>query len=843
MNDLLNRVLGLESLRFGQEGVEFGFAHPLPGWGWLLVAIGALGLAMYSYRRLEGRRWVRAGLGVLRALILVMLVVLIAGPRLLKPNETEEKDWVIVIADRSASMAVRDSPAGRSGAGADARDTREAQLRRALAGSAARWREMSEDRVVAWMGFDSQARELKPAGAGEELPVELGEPTGRRTAIGTALEQSLRRAAARPVSGVVLLTDGRSVDEPSKAVMRRLEAERIPVFALALGSKEPVADISIRRAEAPRNAFVSDFVPVEVELERLGAAAAGVTKPKVQLVETATGKVLDEREVEFADAVTPTAGTEDAGAERPQTARVTLTTQPGTEGNQQWVVRVVPGGADLVTENNEAEVGIDMLGRPLRLGYFDGYPRWEYRYIKNLLVREKSFKASSMLLASGRRFIPEGEEIVMSIPRSPEEWREFDVVMIGDVRPEMFTTEQLEQIKEHVALRGAGLVWIAGEGATPGAWRGTPLADLLPFALPEMVDRTGGDGNPPAWSEPVTVSPTALAERLGVLRLAAAPVNGSWWPAELGDPQVGWSSLRWAQRIDWSTLKPTAEVLATARSPRAVSAGEDLGAVSEVESSPLVIAMRFGAGRVLFVGTDEIWRWRYGRGEFYPERFWLQMLRMLGRESLSRAGKPVAIEVLPRRAQVDQPIRIAVTLLDQSLVDAAPASLRVRVVRQGDVGRKEQGASAEAAGAPIELTLLPDGGGAAANRSGRMISRTFATTWLATESGEYRVEVNDPLLVGLASAEQLSAEAEVWLPEDEMRHPETNHPLLERLTQASGGKMITAEELNTLQLPNRRLRLAGEPDIATLWDTPLSLIIIMMLLTVEWVVRRLIRLA
>lgn len=834
-------LLGLESLRFGQQDVEFGFARPLPGWGWFLVAVGAVMMAMYSYRRLEGTRWVRTVLAGVRSAVLILIVVLIAGPRLLKPNETEERDWVIVVADRSASMTVRDAPA-TPGAAIEERSTRESQLRSALQASASVWRTLATDRVVAWNGFDAQARELRAAEPGAALPVDLGEPRGRRTALGAALEQALRKAAARPVSGVVLLTDGRSVDEPGKAVMQRLEAERIPVFAVALGSAEPVADIAVRRTDSPRNAFVDDFVPVEVELERLGAVTApSGARPKVQLVDVETGEVLDEREVEFTTS-SPTDVSGDAGdgvVAAAQTARVTLTTQPKKEGAQKWQVRVAPGGADLVAENNEADVGVEMLNRPLRLAYFDGYPRWEYRYIKNLLLREKSFKASSMLLSSGRRFVLEGEDIPMTIPRSPEEWGEYDVVVIGDVRPEMFTMEQLEQIKELVALRGAGLIWIGGEGAMPGAWGGTPLADLLPFALPEGVDRTGRDAVTPTWDVPVTMAPTALAERLGVLRLAAAPVDGSWWPRELGDSTVGWSSLRWAQRIDRSLLKPTAEVLAEAVAP-----GTDGGVGTETDRSPAVIGMRFGAGRTLYVGTDEIWRWRYGRGEFYPERFWVQMMRMLGRESLSRAGKPATIEVLPRRAEVDQPIRVSATLLDQALVDASPASLRVRVVRLGDVGSDGAAAAPDDAEAPVELTLMPEGTGGG-SRIGRAVSRTFAATWLATESGRYRVELTDPLLAGIAATETLRAEAEVWLPEDELRHPETNHALLAKLANASGGKMLTAGELNELGtlLPNRRLRLAGEPDVETLWDTPLALMLIMMLLTVEWVVRRLIRLA
>ena len=42
-------------------------------------------------------------------------------------------------------------------------------------------------------------------------------------------------------------------------------------------------------------------------------------------------------------------------------------------------------------------------------------------------------------------------------------------------------------------------------------------------------------------------------------------------------------------------------------------------------------------------------------------------------------------------------------------------------------------------------------------------------------------------------------------------------------------------------LPNRKLKLAGEPEVHTLWDTPLALLLVVVLLTVEWVGRRLIR--
>ena len=88
----------------------------------------------------------------------------------------------------------------------------------------------------------------------------MGDPQGRRTALGKAVEQGLQQVAARPVSGIVILSDGRSADQPSRAVLRRLESEQIPVIAVPLGSTEPLADYAVVRADAPSVAFVHDEI-------------------------------------------------------------------------------------------------------------------------------------------------------------------------------------------------------------------------------------------------------------------------------------------------------------------------------------------------------------------------------------------------------------------------------------------------------------------------------------------------------------------------------------------------------------------------------------------------------
>jgi hypothetical protein len=61
----------------------------------------------------------------------------------------------------------------------------------------------------------------------------------------------------------------------------------------------------------------------------------------------------------------------------------------------------------------------------------------------------------------------------------------------------------------------------------------------------------------------------------------------------------------------------------------------------------------------------------------------------------------------------------------------------------------------------------------------------------------------------------------------------------------TGGRVLDAAALRDLSslLPNREVRTLGTPDIETLWDKPIVFIVLLTLLALEWIGRRLIKLA
>ncbi|MEK6702752.1 MAG: hypothetical protein AABZ53_10850 [Planctomycetota bacterium] len=819
MNKLFDTLFGTETLKFADAGVTIDWTRPIPPWGWLLIAIAAALAARLAYRNMDGGRIARALLASLRVVLLLLIAVLISGPRLSQETQSIEHDWVVVLADRSRSMTVADvpipSPTPPTAPPSDKRQSRDLQLHNALLASAEMWKQLAADRNVLWLGFDVGAFELA-SDPGAALP-SLGSAKGRRTNINASIEQAYRLVAAKPMAGIVLLSDGRTGDPPTERLIAQLRGRQIPVFAVPLGSATPGVDLSVRRADGPAAAFVSDEVPVVVEIQSVGVEGGGPPQgeTKVQLIDKATARVLDEQTVVWPQP--------DVSAKPPDEMKsaLTLVAKPDAAGllagESTWVVKVVGPKPDVAPTNDTTEIRVMLVDRPIRVLYFDGYPRWEYRYLKNLLVREKSIRSSALLLAAQRKFIQEGSDPIVALPRTAEEWRQYDVVILGDLRPEMFSAEQLEQLRDHVARDGAGLLWIAGPSSMPGAWRGTAVADLVPFSIfGEGAAGEGGRGVR-AWLEPVLVHRSAAADRLGVLRLGDKAEEA--WPPMMLDAALPWTTLRYAQRIERSRLKPAAETLATA-----APAGAD-----ELDRSPLIITMRYGAGRSVYVGTDETWRWRYGRGETLPERFWLPIIRMLARQGLAGAGRPAMIEVSPPKAIVDQPVQITVRLLDQSMIDAKPKSIQVRV------GMKpETGAPAGVTPSPIELRLIPqDAGG---GQTG-----IYSATWLPSEPGSYQVDVIDALLARAG----LLAGVDAAYADDEMRTPQTDHALLQSLAEKTSGAVVNPARLADLAtlLPNHEVRLLGTPRLEALWDKPVVWVLLMVILALEWAGRRLIRLA
>jgi hypothetical protein len=761
-------LLGLDAVPAGASDVRFAWEVPLPAWAWAGIVALAAFFAWASYRRIALAAGRARVLRALRTATLVFLAALACGPLLQVPRERVEPDSVLMLLDRSRSLEIEDVP-GPDGSWR----SRDAALRGLLVPSGPLAVEQDEHRV-SWFAFSETIARIAP---GADGAVDPGEAGGSRTLLARAIEEAIDRSSGRPIAAVVLVTDGRTTEPPDRALVRRLQSEGIAVSSIALGAASALGDASIDSVEAPRRAFVRDIVPVTATIERKGPARGRALR--AELVDASTGTVLDRADIA------------PASPDAPALEDVQLTAIPESTGSGSWEVRIVdPSGArDLVPANDRRTIPVNLVDRPLRVLYVEGYPRWEYRYLKNLLQRERSIESSVMLLSADREFAQEGNTPIARLPRTREEFDRFDLVVVGDMPSGFFSQEQLSEIRRAVDERGVGLVLLGGSRSMPRTWGGTAIEDLVPFTGPYELERLAAG---------VHMRPTAAAGRSGVLRLADDPKGP--FPAELSSPDEDWSRLEWAQRLVPAAMKPAAEVLA-----------ESVQATDGVHH-PLVVTMRFGAGNVLYVATDEVWRWRNGRGETYPERFWVQLLRATARPSLGSGSSDVRVAVEPSACTVGDAVRVEVEL--------PTGDVRGSVVIEAT---RESGN-----GPPVEVEAT------------RGTSGTLSGSWVVDAPGRWRLRPRDPELAARAEPASLDA----TLDDAEFRDAESDRPLLERLAQETGGRVAGPDSAREViaMLPNRSV-VTEDPIEDSLRTSPAALAALMSLLVAEWVLRRMSRLA
>ena len=77
-------------------------------------------------------------------------------------------------------------------------------------------------------------------------------------------------------------------------------------------------------------------------------------------------------------------------------------------------------------------------------------------------------------------------------------------------------------------------------------------------------------------------------------------------------------------------------------------------ATNEFGRLPLLVTRTFGAGKVLFMGTDGAWRWRKGVEDKYHYRFWGQVVRWMAYQRNMAKGETMRLYYVPDQPQ-DEP--------------------------------------------------------------------------------------------------------------------------------------------------------------------------------------------
>ncbi|MGZ3485516.1 MAG: VWA domain-containing protein [Isosphaeraceae bacterium] len=785
------------------------FEQPWPQWLLIAVVLGGSTLIIWLYRR-EGKssafyKYLLAGIRICLLLLLVFmlseavlsvqrtglpyLTIMIddsASEQIADQYERPETRAALqTLASQAAAPALPSSPARAPAGEGPAADVTRIEIAKGLVlqDKARLIQELQKQHKVRLYLVSNSARLLaevdRPAEimpAADKLRAVQG--TGSQSRLGDATRQVLTELRGAPPSAIVLLSDGQTTEGEPLAKAAELSARKgVPLFTIGLGSAEPARDLELTELLVDDVVFVDDAVRFQAKL-----LARGFQGQKVVVR-------LMERDATSADpkAARELASTEVEAPADGQPRRVELVYRPKTTGERTFILEIEPKPRELQVENNRIERVVTVRKEKLKVLLVESEPRYEFRYLKNYLEREETIDLGVVLLSSDPEYSEQDRSALPTFPAAKDELFAFDVVIVGDADPGFLSHSQMQNLTEFVTDKGGGILFVAGESFNPLAYRGTPLELLLPIELADARNPTAVGNAINSYRPELTVEGRASP----IFRFGKSEADSALiWQ---GLPDLFWY-------FEAPRKKPAALVLA--EHPTATGSEGKLA---------LDLYQFAGAGKAMFHAFDDTWRWRFRAGDRHFGRFWVQAIRFLARSKLV-GQRQAEIQTDRRRYERGQPIRLRVRFPNPGLAPAV-GSVTVQIERNGLGPRK------------VTLNQVPG------------TRNVFEGALPQTPEGDYDVRLlPPPILDGPIPTATFRVEA----PASEFERVQMNEPELLRVAAATGGKFYTPLTADTLlqDLPKpSKVPLDTDPPIP-LWNTWPVLSLFLILITLEWVLRK-----
>lgn len=821
----------------GAVRTTFEFARIQSNTDWILpiaafVLIGLFVRAMYRRDSVDLPRPLGWLLTFLRTAVFLALLVLYLQPQWRTEQENTINSRVLMLADTSLSMGILDV----SGSGESEPMSRSRQVALLLETSPL-LEELRKTHDVEVFRFDDQlyrdARvslkklEGQPPRVTAKPPSdarventqpkpnwnEFLQPTGTETRLGQALAQLIQDERNAPISGIVVFTDGGQNAGLSPDVAVGLAAEaRFPIFPVGIGIDRAPTNVRVADLLAPERAYPGDRYTVTGLIQAQGMAGRVVA---VQLLardsasngEPGTGDLLETRQITLGDGNEVLPVRFDIAADR--TGRHTL------------ALRVDNAADDRNPDDDMREVEVEVIDRKTRVLLLAGGPTREYQFLRNLLYRDQSVEVDILLQTAQEGISQESDRILDDFPITREEMFEYDCVVAFDPDWQAMGGPQVELLEKWVAEQGGGLVIVAGPvytGRTVAGWIQDPaMAPIRALYPVEFMRRFSGiDAAPHGSREPWPLEFTREGMEAEFL-----------W---LGDTEVGsqeaWRSFPGV--YSYTPLRGAKEgavVLARFSDPQAAAGGEQ----------PVYFAWHFYAsGRVFYAGSGEMWRLRALDDKFF-EQYYTKLIRHVSRGRLLRGSTRGVLLVGRDRYLIGDTVEVQAYRLTNAQLDPLESpSVALQAITPN--GRVQN----------VVLQADPARAG------------SFVGQFTVLQEGDYRLELPMPE----SDDERLTRRIMVRIPQLERENPQRNDALLEHLAQGTrvddeqpGVYYVGTEEIlapppgkpSLIELLKDRTRTSIIP-VAPSRDWQFHFLAWMMallcgLLFVEWLIRRLARLA
>ncbi|MBN2579682.1 MAG: VWA domain-containing protein [Pirellulales bacterium] len=628
-------------------------------------------------------------------------------------------------------------------------------------------------------------------------------PSGSETRIGQALQQLLTGQRGQKPAGIVLFSDGgQNAGISPDAAVALAQEMKIPIFTVGLGSDKQPVNVYVSDLAMPARAYPGDRYTLTgyLQAQRLGGQSVTVevlSRPSGgPQSEAGTGTLLDSRQVIL-------------GGDG-EVLPVVFELMPEETGRRTICFRVRPPPGDQSAADNFREDEIEIVARRNHVLLFAGGPTRDYQFLRSLLSRDHAIKLDVFLQTAQPGASQEGN-LLSDFPATREEMFDYDCLVAFDPDWQKLSSEQVTLLESWVAEQGGGLIVIPGPihtGGSIGGWTQNPalraIRNLYPVEFPRRLSILESPST--AADDPYPLDFTREGQEADFLWLgdSASAARRAW--ADL--PGVfSFTPVRGP--------KPGATVYARLSDPR-IGAGPD---------GPVYFAGQFyGSGSVFYLGSGEMWRLR-AVDETYFEQFYTKLIRHVSQGRLLRGSTRGVLLVGQNRYLLGNAVEVRAQLTDARLQPFRAPSVPLQVAGED--------------GAVQTVPLQSDPSRAGAYRG----------QFPALHTGTYRLE----LAVPESNNERLIRRVHVSMPELERERPQRNDALLGRIAQTTGGKyfvgipaIFDSSMPLAAQLPDLTTTITQTDDADPKLEEPwlrTIMIVLCSLLCLEWLIRRLLKLA
>ena len=459
----------------------------------------------------------------------------------------------------------------------------------------------------------------------------------------------------------------------------------------------------------------------------------------------------------------------------------------GQKGVKAIDVSIDPLPGEENQRNNKITRLVNVDNRTPRILYMEGEPRWEFKFLRRAVEDDKSIHLATILRTTQNKIYVQDDHadapksLKDGFPTRIEDLFEFDGLILGSVDAPYFTSTQQQMMKDFVDRRGGGLLFLGGrESLADGGYARSVLNEVLPVKLPDRKNTFVRD--------PANVELTAQGVDSLITRIEE-------------DPQKNverWKKLPYLMNFqDAGQPKPGAVVLVWALP-------------TSLGKLPLLTIENYGRGRTAVFATAGSWRWQMLQpvADKSHEMFYSQLLRWLVNETPRRLMVSTPKQLLNDESQV----KLRADVRDKAFLPAADATVEAHILGDG---------TAET------VTMRPDA----------LDAGVYTADWTMPKAGSYVVEVTAHRGVEDLGRDVITVKRDDGVAEN--FHVEQNRELLEKLSSETGGRYYTPEDAKRLG-KDINYSEAGITvrETRDLWDMPVIFLLLLMLRSGEWLLRR-----